>query len=102
MRKLLIANRGEIAIRAARAARELGISPIGIYNVEDGAALHQRHVDESIRIGAAGHPVQDERCRFCALTRYLGSDHVQLAPAPAAGLTCRRHRRCGSWILWRR
>lgn len=55
--KLLIANSSEIAIRAARAACELGINPIGIYSIEDGAALHQRHVDESIRIGAAGHPV---------------------------------------------
>jgi pyruvate carboxylase len=58
MRKLLIANRGEIAIRAARAARELGITSVAIYSAEDRSALHRLIADEAYQIGEAGHPVR--------------------------------------------
>lgn len=44
---ILIANRGEIAIRIARAARELGLRTIGIYATDDHASLHTRYVDEA-------------------------------------------------------
>ena len=58
MRKLLIANRGEIAIRAARAARELGITSVAVYSAEDRSALHRLIADEAYQIGEAGHPVR--------------------------------------------
>lgn len=58
MRKLLIANRGEIAIRAARAARELGVTSVAIYSAEDRSALHRLIADEAYQIGEAGHPVR--------------------------------------------
>lgn len=58
MRKLLIANRGEIAIRAARAARELGITTVAVYSAEDRSALHRLIADEAYQIGVAGHPVR--------------------------------------------
>jgi pyruvate carboxylase len=58
MRKLLIANRGEIAIRAARAARELGITSVAIYSAEDRSGLHRLIADEAYQIGEAGHPVR--------------------------------------------
>lgn len=58
MPKLLIANRGEIAIRAARAARELGIASATIYSAEDRSALHRLIADEAYQIGEAGHPVR--------------------------------------------
>ena len=58
MRKLLIANRGEIAIRAARAARELGITSVAMYSAEDRSALHRLIADEAYQIGEAGHPVR--------------------------------------------
>lgn len=58
MRKLLIANRGEIAIRAARAAREFGVPSVAIYSHEDRAAMHRQVADEAYQVGEAGHPVR--------------------------------------------
>ena len=51
--RLLVANRGEIAIRVIRACRELGISPIAVYSDADSAAPHVRLADRAERIGAA-------------------------------------------------
>ena len=49
--RILIANRGEIAIRIIRACRELGISPIAVHSDADADALHVRLADASERIG---------------------------------------------------
>jgi len=49
--RVLVANRGEIAIRVMRACRELGISPIGVHSDADVDALHVRAADHSERIG---------------------------------------------------
>ncbi|MBW1602024.1 pyruvate carboxylase [Streptomyces sp. JJ66] len=56
--KLLVANRGEIAIRAFRAAFELGISTVAVFPHEDRNSLHRAKADEAYRIGAEGHPVR--------------------------------------------
>jgi len=50
-RRLLIANRGEIAIRVARTARSMGIRCIGVYSEADREALHRQSMDESVEIG---------------------------------------------------
>jgi pyruvate carboxylase len=56
--KLLVANRGEIAIRAFRAAYELGITTAAVYAYEDRNSLHRSKADESYQIGEPGHPVR--------------------------------------------
>ncbi|AWT55558.1 pyruvate carboxylase [Mycolicibacterium smegmatis MKD8] len=56
--KVLVANRGEIAIRAFRAAYELGAATVAVYPYEDRNSLHRLKADESYQIGVAGHPVR--------------------------------------------
>ena len=57
-KKVLVANRGEIAIRAFRAAYELGIGTVAVYPVEDRNSVHRTKADESYQIGEPGHPVR--------------------------------------------
>lgn len=52
-RKILIANRGEIAVRIIRAARELGIATVAVYSTADKEALHTLLADEAVCIGPA-------------------------------------------------
>ena len=51
IKKVLIANRGEIAIRLIRACREMGIKTVGVYSTADQNALHRLIADESVCIG---------------------------------------------------
>src|SRR4051795_3654587 len=57
-RKVLVANRGEIAIRAFRAAYELGASTVAVFPQEDRNSEHRLKADEAYQIGAVGHPVR--------------------------------------------
>ena len=50
-RKILIANRGEIALRIQRACRELGIATVAVHSTADAEAMHVRLSDESVCIG---------------------------------------------------
>jgi acetyl-CoA carboxylase biotin carboxylase subunit len=52
-RKVLIANRGEIALRVIRACREMGLSTVAVHSDRDAEALHVRFADESVCIGPA-------------------------------------------------
>jgi len=72
-RRILIANRGEIAVRVIRACRELGIASVAVYSDADAGALHVSLADRAVRIGAAP-----------AAESYLSADAV-LAAARDAG-----------------
>ncbi|GAA1576880.1 pyruvate carboxylase [Dactylosporangium maewongense] len=96
--KMLVANRGEIAIRAFRAAYELGISTVAVYPYEDRNSLHRAKADESYLIGERGHPVRayldvDE---IIKAARRAGADAVYpgygfLSENPDLAAACARH-----------
>jgi len=56
--KVLVANRGEIAIRAFRAAYELGVGTVAVFPHEDRNSFHRLKADEAYQIGDPGHPVR--------------------------------------------
>ena len=56
--KILVANRGEIAIRAFRAAYELGVATVAVFPYEDRNSEHRLKADEAYQIGEPGHPVR--------------------------------------------
>ncbi|PUE22961.1 pyruvate carboxylase [Limnohabitans sp. MMS-10A-160] len=57
MKSILIANRGEIAIRVMRAATEMGMRTVAVYSIEDRFSLHRFKADESYLIGAGQKPI---------------------------------------------
>jgi propionyl-CoA carboxylase alpha chain len=77
IRKLLIANRGEIALRIMRSARELGIQTVGVYSEADRQALHVRYADESVCIGPPASSESYLRIdKIIAAAKQTGSDAI--------------------------
>ncbi|MGO2515763.1 MAG: biotin carboxylase N-terminal domain-containing protein, partial [Corynebacterium variabile] len=56
--KIVVANRGEIAVRAFRAAYETGAQTVAVYPREDRNSFHRSFADEAVRIGTEGSPVK--------------------------------------------
>src|SRR5690349_24857350 len=77
-RKVLVANRGEIAVRAFRAAYELGTGTVAVFPWEDRNSVHRLKADESYQIGEPGHPVRAYLSvqEIIAAARRAGADAV--------------------------
>ena len=76
MQRLLIANRGEIAIRIARAAADLGVSSLAAYAPEDAASLHRFQADEAAALEGRGAAAYLDIEQFVALATAHGCDAV--------------------------
>ena len=95
IRKLLAANRSEIAIRIFRAANELGLRTVGIYSHEDRLALHRFKADEAYQVGAGKGPVEAylDIAGIVALAKEKGVDAIHpgygfLSENPALARAC--------------
>ena len=98
-RRLLIANRGEIAIRIARTAGDLGVGTVAVYAQDDAASLHVRMADTALPLPAAGVPAYLDGAALIAAARDSDCDAVHpgygflsenadfAAACEAAGLT---------------
>ncbi|MBV8719434.1 MAG: acetyl-CoA carboxylase biotin carboxylase subunit [Chloroflexi bacterium] len=76
-RRLLVANRGEIAVRVIRACREMGISPLAVYSEVDANALHVRMADAALPIGPAAAAESYLRIdRIIEAARALGAEAI--------------------------
>lgn len=71
--KILIANRGEIAVRIIRACREMGIETVAVYSEADKEALHTQLADEAVCIGGAGIGKLSEYAEFDQRSARFGS-----------------------------
>jgi pyruvate carboxylase len=96
IRKLLVANRSEIAIRVFRTAHELGIRTVAIYSHEDRYALHRFKADEAYQVGKAGEPIRTylDVDGILDVARQCGADAIHpgygfLSENPALARACR-------------
>ena len=92
---LLVANRGEIAIRAFRAAYELGVRTVAVFPWEDRNSVHRIKADEAYQIGERGHPVRAylDIAEIIRVAREAGADAVYpgygfLSENPGPGQAC--------------
>ncbi len=76
LKKLLIANRGEIAIRIAQAAAELGIATAGIFSEDDANSLHTKRVDSALQLKGRGAAAYLDIAGVIAAAKAAGCDSV--------------------------
>ena len=73
---ILIANRGEIAIRIANACADLGIRSVGVFAEDDQASLHVRQVDEAVALPGRGVPAYLDGAQLIAVAREQGCEAI--------------------------
>src|SRR3954465_3970414 len=80
--KILVANRGEIAIRAFRAAYELGAKTVAVFPFEDRNSMHRLKADEAYQIGEKGHPVRAylDVSEIIRVAKESGADAIYQSP----------------------
>ena len=76
MKKLLIANRGEIAVRIARTAAEMGIATVAVYAEDDAASLHTRKADEAVGLKGSGPAAYLDGAQILAVAKAAGADAI--------------------------
>ena len=76
MKRLLIANRGEIAIRVARTAADMGIVSVAVYSEDDAASLHVRAADEAVALSGSGSAAYLDAAQIVALAVAHGCDAI--------------------------
>ncbi|MDB5427236.1 MAG: biotin carboxylase, partial [Phenylobacterium sp.] len=76
MNKLLIANRGEIAVRIARTAAEMGVPTVAVYSEDDAASLHTRKADEAVALKGSGPAAYLDIAQVVAAAKAAGCDAV--------------------------
>ena len=81
--KILIANRGEIALRIHRACREMGIRTVAVHSEADANAMHVRLADEAVCIG----PEDDMEMRRAEILKKVGAVRAAYAEAEAENIT---------------
>ncbi|HVN70966.1 MAG TPA: biotin carboxylase N-terminal domain-containing protein, partial [Desulfomonilia bacterium] len=95
IKKLLIANRGEIAVRIARAAAELGIETVSVYSEDDGTSLHTRRTEQAVPLKGRGAAAYLDMEQLVAVAKGAGCDAVHpgygfLSENPAFARSCIR------------
>lgn len=76
MKTLLIANRGEIAVRIARTAAEMGIATVAVFSEDDAASLHVRKTDEAVALKGSGPAAYLDIAQIVAAAKAAGADAI--------------------------
>ena len=76
MKKLLIANRGEIAVRIARTAAEMGIATVAVFAEDDASSLHTRKADAAVGLKGSGPAAYLHGAQILEIAKQVGADAV--------------------------